>query len=134
MLHESSESGAQARAKNASAKRMQEATKMPPRMAIWLIESWGAPRYRSDLLGDLVEQYRAGRSRAWCWRQAAWSLGLARVEAFRASPWMTAVKALIVAFGVVTLGVSTLSWAESVHEVACTAASCAAAAPATPGR
>lgn len=105
----------------------------PPRMAIWLIETWGSKRYRSDLLGDVVEQYRAGRSRAWCWRQAAWTLWIARVEAFRNAPWITAVKALILAFGVITLGVSTLSWAESVHDDACEAG-CAAADAAVPGR
>jgi hypothetical protein len=107
--------------------------KMPPLVAIWLIEAWASPRYRSDLLGDLIEQYRAGRSRAWCWRQAGWALWLARVEAFRASPWMAAVKALILAFGVITLGISTLSWAASVPDDACKAASCGIAATA-PGR
>ena len=107
--------------------------KSPPRMAIWLIETWGSKRYRSDLLGDLVEQYRAGRSRGWCWRQAAWTLWIARVEAFRNAPWITAVKALILAFGVITLGVSTLSWAESVHDDDCEAG-CAAAGSAAPVR
>jgi hypothetical protein len=47
---------------------------------------------------------------------------------------MAAIKALIVAFGMLTLGVSTLSWAESVHDDACEAASCGAVVPAVPGR
>jgi len=122
MLHGMRESGSQG------------GVKMPPRMAIWLIETWGSRRYRSDLLGDLIEQYAAGRSRAWCWRQAVWALWLAPREAFRTAPWMAAIKALIVAFGMLTLGVSTLSWAESVHDDACEAASCGAVVPAVPGR
>jgi hypothetical protein len=76
----------------------------------------------------LIEQYRGGRSRAWCWRQAVFAIWLARVEAFRRSPWMSAVQALILAFGLITLGASTLSWAESVHEDACRAANCGAVA------
>jgi hypothetical protein len=110
------------------------ARQMPPLMAIWLIEKWGSPRYRNDLLGDLVEQYRAGRSRAWCWRQVAWALWLPRAEAFHSSPWMAAVKALILALGVITVGISTLSWAASVHDDACQAANCGSAAGAAPGR
>jgi hypothetical protein len=113
---------------------MPPAIKMPPRMAIWLIATWGSRRYRGDLIGDLIEQHRTGRSRAWCWRQAAWALWLARVEAWRTAPWMAAIKALLVAFGVLTLGVSTLSWAESVHDDTCEAASCGAVAPTVPGR
>ncbi len=103
-------------------------------MAMWLIKTWGSPHYRNDLLGDLVEQYRAGRSRAWCWRQAAWALWLPRAAAFRSSPWMAAVKALILAFGVIALGIGTLSWAASVHDEACRAASCGGVAAGAPGR
>jgi hypothetical protein len=46
---------------------------------------------------------------------------------------MTALKALILAFGVITLGVSTLSRAESVHDDDCEAG-CAAAGSAAPVR
>jgi hypothetical protein len=108
--------------------------KTPPFMAIWLIENWGSPRYRTDLVGDLVEEYRAGRSRAWCWRQALCALWLGRVEAFRSSPWVAAVKALILAFGMITLGISTMSWAESVHDEQCRPASCATDAADAAGR
>jgi hypothetical protein len=106
----------------------------PPFMAIWLIRTWGSRRYRNDLVGDLIEQHVAGRSGAWCFRQAAWAVWLARVEAFRTSPWVAAIKALILALGMITLGASTLSWAESVPDEACPTAFCGAVAGDAPGR
>jgi hypothetical protein len=109
-------------------------TKKPPLMALWVIQVWGSRRYRNDLLGDLTEQYRAGRSRAWCWRQAACAVWLARVETFRSSPWVAAIKALILAFGMITLGASTLSWAESLHDEGCRTAGCGAVATDARGR
>jgi len=108
--------------------------KRPPFVAIWLIQTWGSRRYCNDLLGDLIEQYGTGRSRAWCLRQAAWAVWFARVEAVRASPLAAAIKALILAFGLITLGASTLSSAESVHEESCPRSSCGAVAADAPGR
>ena len=35
--------------------------------ALWLMDRFGVP---DALIGDLVEQQRAGRSAAWLWRQA----------------------------------------------------------------
>jgi hypothetical protein len=99
-----------------------------------MIETWGSRRYRNDLLGDLTEEYCAGRSRAWCLRQAAWAVWLAGVEAFRASPWVSALKALILAFGMITLGAGTLSWAASAHDAECPGASCGEDAADPPGR
>jgi hypothetical protein len=134
MLHEAPELPPGNAKSQGTQKNILQVNDSLPQLLIWLIETWGSPRYRDDLLGDLIEQHRAGRSRAWCWRQAAGAFWLGRVEVFRASPWMAAVKALILAFGVITLGVSTLSWAESVHDDACKAASCAAEAFGAPGR
>lgn len=39
----------------------------PPLLAAWLIEHTG--RDRSSLAGDLLEEYRRGRSTAWYWKQ-----------------------------------------------------------------
>jgi hypothetical protein len=42
----------------------------PPACATWLLERFSG-RYRRDaLLGDLLEEYRRGRSDAWYWREA----------------------------------------------------------------
>lgn len=97
---------------------------MLPRTAVWLLKTWGSPRYRESLLGDLIEQRCAGRSLGWCSRQVAWALWLARVEGFRSGRWRAAIKALIVTFGIAALGTGTLVWAESVHGDARRAESC----------
>jgi hypothetical protein len=41
----------------------------PPRVATWLAERLVAGPRRASLLGDLIEQYRHGRSGVWYWRQ-----------------------------------------------------------------
>jgi len=41
----------------------------PPRAATWLAERFASPARRESLVGDLVEQFRHGRSRSWYWRQ-----------------------------------------------------------------
>ena len=41
----------------------------PPRMAMWMLEHW-TPGGRNDALaGDLLEEFRSGRTGAWYWRQ-----------------------------------------------------------------
>ncbi len=46
----------------------------PPRLAVWmLMRLLRGPRCEA-LIGDLTEEYRNGRSRAWYWRQALWSM------------------------------------------------------------
>jgi preprotein translocase subunit SecY len=44
----------------------------PPRLATWLIEHTG--RDRTSLAGDLLEEYRRGRSTAWYWKQVLTTL------------------------------------------------------------
>jgi hypothetical protein len=41
----------------------------PPRVATWLLHRLGLTRQNPPLIGDLLEEFRAGRSRAWFWRQ-----------------------------------------------------------------
>jgi signal peptidase I len=41
----------------------------PPRLAIWLLMRLGATYRREALVGDLMEEFRRGHSRAWFWRQ-----------------------------------------------------------------
>jgi hypothetical protein len=41
----------------------------PPRLAQWLLERCVSGPRRESLIGDMVEQYRRGRSAAWFWRQ-----------------------------------------------------------------
>jgi len=49
-------------------------TRSPPRLAAWLLEELGSNARLEELLGDLSEQFAAGRSRLWYWRQATGAL------------------------------------------------------------
>jgi hypothetical protein len=48
----------------------------PPALATKLLESLVAERTSEALLGDLIEQYAAGRSRLWYWRQVLQALAI----------------------------------------------------------
>jgi hypothetical protein len=54
----------------------------PPRLAAWMLEHCVAAEHADALTGDLLEDFRAGRSDGWYWRQAlsacavSWAVGL----------------------------------------------------------
>ena len=43
--------------------------RQPPALAAWLLDRLGYTRQNAALAGDLLEEYRSGRSPAWFWRQ-----------------------------------------------------------------
>jgi len=45
-------------------------SRRPPRLAVWLLRSTGLARHNEPLAGDLLEEFRNGRTAAWYWRQA----------------------------------------------------------------
>jgi hypothetical protein len=55
-------------------------TRVPPRLATWLLEHLGSSYQNESLLGDLFEEYQLGRTRAWYWRQTAVAILLGRVR------------------------------------------------------
>lgn len=58
-------------------------SRVAPRAATWLLERLGSAARFDPLIGDLVEQFAAGRSRLWFWRQAAGALGIHVLETLR---------------------------------------------------
>jgi hypothetical protein len=93
----------------------------PPRMAVWLLKQWASPYRRESLLGDLLEMYRAGRSRTWYWRQVMAALILARARALRLAPrtafgtvLMRLINALLLA-GLIALGIGSLTQADTTR-------------------
>ena len=164
----------------------------PPAFALWLLKAWGPAYHSESFAGDLIEQYRQGRSRAWCWRQVAAAVVIGRAGYLRGLPWAdaarvacrliaeaaavlaltvmvdearrehslsgathpiflgtlaalvavawigfrisaradirgrtrSAIQALMLAFGVIALGVGTLTWADTTHRDACRTAAC----------
>jgi hypothetical protein len=43
----------------------------PPAIATWMLQHFGSSPNNAELMGDLDERYRQGRSRTWYWRQAS---------------------------------------------------------------
>jgi hypothetical protein len=43
----------------------------PPRLARWILEHLTTDEQKDALSGDLLEEFRCGRSRGWYWRQVA---------------------------------------------------------------
>jgi hypothetical protein len=41
----------------------------PPRIAAWILNRFSPGRDTDAIAGDLIEQYRQGRSRSWYWRE-----------------------------------------------------------------
>ena len=62
------------------------------RMAAWLLSCSGVD---DALIGDLVEQRHAGRSRAWLWRQAAGAIVAALVRDAAVQPLRTAAAVIV---------------------------------------
>jgi hypothetical protein len=83
----------------------------PPGLALWLLRQCAPRRYRESLTGDVIELRRAGKSAWWCWRQALGALVAMSLDGIRRAPWFAAIKALVLALGILTLGAGTLSWA-----------------------
>jgi hypothetical protein len=48
----------------------------PPATATWLLEHLSSGRSNDSLKGDLLEEYRSGRSGAWYWRQVLMTIAV----------------------------------------------------------
>ncbi len=59
----------------------------PPTLATWMLEHGIPGDYDEALVGDLLEEFRAGRSEGWYWRQvlAAWCVGWLKYLSLRRS-------------------------------------------------
>jgi hypothetical protein len=95
--------------------------RQPPRMAVWLLRQWASPYQRESLLGDLLETYRAGRSRMWYWRQVITALILGRARALRSlsgisfgTALLRVVNTLLLA-GIIALGIESLTEADTTQ-------------------
>src|ERR1700722_15664620 len=93
--------------------------RIPPQLALWLLKHWGSPYHRESLAGDLIEQYQEGRSKAWCWKQVAVAVLVARGQFIRAWPWFATGRVtsrlLAEIAAVLALAVGTLAWADTLR-------------------
>jgi hypothetical protein len=65
----------------------------PPKFAAWLLVRFGSGYQSESLAGDLTEQYQAGLSRAWYWRQVIAAISCARGRFIRALSWAASGRA-----------------------------------------
>jgi hypothetical protein len=88
----------------------------PPRTALLLLRALGSPRYRDSLAGDLIEGCARGKGAVWCWREVLLALLWARLPR-AGGAWGAALKALLIALGLITLGAGTLSVAQNIAPI-----------------
>ena len=72
-------------------------TPQPPKLATWLLERLVPGPHGDALVGDLVEQYRQGRSGSWYWRQVLVTIisGLAKDRMLRGAAVLGALLVLL---------------------------------------
>jgi hypothetical protein len=58
-------------------------TRIPPRLATWLLIYLGPSFRRESLVGDLLEEYQRDRTRGWYWRQTGAALLISAARLFR---------------------------------------------------
>jgi hypothetical protein len=70
-------------------------TSHPPSIATWLLDRFGADPQHDAVAGDLLEQYRLGRSRLWYWREVITAITVGTCAAFRNHKLVT-LRALVI--------------------------------------
>ena len=90
--------------------------KHPPALALLLLRTLGARSYRESLAGDLIEAYGQGRSRLWVWREVLQALAAATLPRLPFAGWLSAIRGVILALGLIMLGAATFSWAASLGD------------------
>jgi len=90
-------------------------SRQPPALAIWLLDGLGYTRQNAALAGDLLEEFRSGRSAGWYWRQALMVIlhGVCR----NAVVVQTYLKAMLAGFGL-QIAVAFVLWrSHSPHRI-----------------
>ena len=87
----------------------------PPRMAAWLLRHLGCSPNNDSVIGDLIEQYRQGRSGIWYWRQVLAAILVGAVHDLAAHK-MLALRTLMVGWTLYYLFSFPVTWAGSIAE------------------
>jgi hypothetical protein len=67
----------------------------PPAFATWLLAHFASDYQRDSLVGDLIEQYRQGKSRFWYWKQVVAALVVASAKVLRPTLAVSAARILL---------------------------------------
>ena len=89
--------------------------RQPPQVATWLAQRLVSGPRRESLLGDLIEQYREGRSGIWYWRQVLIAILVGTMHDLAAHQ-MLAVRALAIGWALYYLFSFPVTWAGGVAE------------------
>jgi hypothetical protein len=68
--------------------------KHPPRLANWILEHLTIDEQKDAVSGDLLEEFRSGRSRGWYWRQVATAVIVSMARTLRINWFVLAFSAL----------------------------------------
>jgi hypothetical protein len=87
----------------------------PPWLATWLAQRLVSGPRRESLLGDLIEQYRMGRSGLWYWRQVLAAIVIGSAHDIAAHK-LRALGALTIGWTLYYLSSFPVTWAGSIAE------------------
>jgi hypothetical protein len=102
----------------------------PPKLAMYLLERFASPYHRESLSGDLIEQFQAGSSTCWVWRQVLSAILAAWMRVVESKKWPFLAKSIlrivnaIMLAAALALGVGTLTRADSPQETCIPQAGC----------
>jgi hypothetical protein len=68
--------------------------KHPPKLARWILEHLTTAEQKDALSGDLLEEFRCGRSRGWYWRQVATAVIVSMARTLRINWFALAFSAI----------------------------------------
>jgi hypothetical protein len=80
-------------------------TSKPPFLAAWLLDRFGADPQIESIAGDLLEQYRLGRSSFWYWREVIRAIIVGIWSGFR-NDKLSVMRALVIGWIVLYAGMA----------------------------
>lgn len=87
----------------------------PPALAVWLLNRLGVSARNEPLTGDLLEEFRSGRTASWYWRQTLMAILTALVQ--RVSELRLELKVLIIGWGAQAGVLLVLRWCRVPFEL-----------------
>jgi hypothetical protein len=91
-------------------------TAQPPRLATWLLQHLASSPKPESLVGDLIEQYRNGRSATWYWRQVLTAILAGAIRDIR-SHKLLAIRAVAIGWLLALLFSFPVNWMSNASRV-----------------
>jgi hypothetical protein len=91
-------------------------TSQPPRLASWLLQHLASSPKPESLVGDLIEQYRNGRSATWYWRQVLTAIVVGATRDIRAHK-LLAIRAVAIGWLLYVLLSFPVNWLAGASRV-----------------